>query len=171
MATNIKRINYKIQLLSPVLVSSTVGDENMTLSYDFIGGTSLLGILANRYIKEEAPKVPAHQDPVFKQWFLSDKLCFLNGYITNPAGKRGLPIPRSIQFRYPLLGLPSLPLFGNRLDCCLRFFLPLFSPISFAVRELRTYPSPPIKYSLGILGRFSLIIVFDSSRILSLLSI
>jgi len=100
MADILKFLPYRIKLLSPVLITSTVGDENIALSEDFISGTSLLGMFATRYIKlkNKLSTDNAHLDPHFKKWFLGDDILFLNGYKMNQDLIRSLPIPLSIQF-------------------------------------------------------------------------
>lgn len=94
----LKQLSYKITLLSPVLITSTVGDENISMSEDYLSGTSLLGMFARGYIKKKNLQNAAHENDKFKKWFLSDALRFLNGYITSHAGLRSLPIPMSVQF-------------------------------------------------------------------------
>jgi len=102
MADQLKFLPYRIYLESPVLITSSVGDPNIALSEDFIAGTSLLGLFANRYISLNKTRgistANAHLDPDFKQWFLSDEILFLNGYKLNHDSIRSLPIPLSIQF-------------------------------------------------------------------------
>jgi CRISPR-associated protein Csx10 len=93
-----KQLNYTVNLLSPVLITSTVGDENISMSEDYLTGTSLLGMFANLYVRQEKSGEQAHQDPRFKSWFLSRDLRFLNGYKINEEAQRALPTPLSIQF-------------------------------------------------------------------------
>jgi|GEM_PF-388480 len=101
-----EQLNYVIRLKAPVLITGSVGDENMALSEDYLSGTSLLGFFANLYLKTTRLDKPAHEDENFKSWFLSNDLRFLNGYkmIEEKQGddiipRRTLPIPKSIQFK------------------------------------------------------------------------
>ncbi len=100
MADALLQVNYTVRLLSPVLLTNSVGDENISLSHDYLPGSSLLGMFASLYIREhlkdkEARK-KAHGDPFFAQLFLSDRLRFLNGYALDSKSGRTLPAPRSL---------------------------------------------------------------------------
>ncbi len=97
MANSLKQLTYKIHLQAPVLITSTVGDENIAMSEDYLSGSSLRGMFAGMYIKNNHIKENAHEDPDFKSWFLSEKLCFLNAYPTSYDSLRTLPVPKSIQ--------------------------------------------------------------------------
>jgi CRISPR-associated protein Csx10 len=100
MSSNLKQLSYTIELLSPVLITSTVGDENIQMSEDFLSGSSLLGMFASEYLrqpdnkKEYSLENPGKQ---FKKWFLSDALRFLNGYKLSAEEQRSLPVPLSLQ--------------------------------------------------------------------------
>jgi len=94
------KLDYTIHLLSPALLTNSVGDLNISLSHDYLPGSSLLGMFASLYIQkylpEEKRKTLAHTGDEFAQLFLSGKLRFLNGYPMSSAKQRTLPIPRSI---------------------------------------------------------------------------
>lgn len=94
---NLRQINYQIRLRAPVLISNTVGDENVTMSESHLAGTSLLGMFANLYLQRKGNNQEAHKDPVFKTFFLSNALRFLNGYPESHDHQRLLPIPISVQ--------------------------------------------------------------------------
>ncbi len=90
--------NYRIELLAPVLLTGTVGDETISLSENYISGTTLLGLFANQYLREGH----SADSENFRKWFLQGGLRFLNGYagVTEPTGKelrRSLPVPLSYQ--------------------------------------------------------------------------
>jgi len=95
-----EQLDYIIGLLSPVLLTNSVGDPNISLSHDYLPGSSLLGMFAGLYIQKHLPdekkKTLAHTDEDFATLFLSGKLRFLNGYPLSRDKQRTLPIPRSI---------------------------------------------------------------------------
>lgn len=99
MDNPIKFMPCQIRLQSPVLITGTVGDENIALSENYISGTSLLGTLANYYINISNPRVTeAHKNDKFRKLFLDGDIQFTNGYKLNDDSIRSLPIPLSIQF-------------------------------------------------------------------------
>ncbi|MDY0126884.1 MAG: hypothetical protein RBR69_01930 [Candidatus Cloacimonadaceae bacterium] len=67
-------LNIKIELKSPVLFSAQSGDSTLTQTLSFVPGTSLLGLLANRYIKSKGKTVD------FSRLFLRGGLRFHNLY-------------------------------------------------------------------------------------------
>ncbi|MBN2089193.1 hypothetical protein JW964_06255 [candidate division KSB1 bacterium] len=97
MAKDLKQLTYKIHLQAPVLITSTVGDENIAMSEDYLSGSSLRGMFAGMFLKNETLEKEAHEDERFKSWFLSEKLCFLNAYPASYDSLRTLPVPKSIQ--------------------------------------------------------------------------
>lgn len=99
MSADLKQLQYTIELLSPVLITSTVGDENIQMSEDYLSGSSLLGMFAGEYLRRTNDPEHTREQPGdrFKKWFLSDALRFLNGYRLNPTGQRSLPLPLSLQ--------------------------------------------------------------------------
>lgn len=75
-------LKVKIKLLSPVILSSYVPDNNLTGTHDFIPGSSILGLFAVNYINKKHLKKEAHLNEDFNAWFLKEKLIFTNAYIT-----------------------------------------------------------------------------------------
>ena len=77
-------ITYKIELLEPLLIAEAGGDENTTISADYISGTAMRGALIGRYgtinLKDEKTR----------RLFFSDQTLFLNAYLENCV-----PTPRS----------------------------------------------------------------------------
>ena len=65
-------ITYKIELLEPLLIAEAGGDENTTISADYISGTAMRGALIGRYgtinLKDEKTR----------RLFFSDQTLFLN---------------------------------------------------------------------------------------------
>ncbi len=93
------QLKYWLTTLEPVLITSNVGDINMTCTQEYIPGTSILGVFAHKYITKNKPNNP-HTDPNFRLWFLMGGLRFLNAYIMlsgEEDKKRCLPIPLSLQ--------------------------------------------------------------------------
>ena len=89
-------IRYKINTLSPIIISDRSGDANMINSKSYISGNNVLGIFANKYIyinknkssenKENINNInnkEFHNDDLFYDWFLNEKLLFTNGYISD----------------------------------------------------------------------------------------
>ncbi len=99
MSSDLKQLQYTIELLSPVLITSTVGDENIQMSEHYLSGSSLLGMFAGEYLHRTKDPEHTREKPSdrFKKWFLSDALRFLNGYKLSPTGQRSLPLPLSLQ--------------------------------------------------------------------------
>ncbi len=95
------KITYRITTLSPVLITTNVGDINTVNTGEFINGNSVLGIFASDYIKKKNLKNKAHEDDNFYRWFLKGDLKFTGGYISNvdKYGKKKnyFPVPLSVQ--------------------------------------------------------------------------
>lgn len=89
---------YDIDLKAPVILTSSVGDETISLSENYISGTTLLGMFASRYLDQKGHSAA---DQHFLSWFLNGDLCFLNGHrsVTGLVDheQRSLPAPRSWQ--------------------------------------------------------------------------
>ncbi len=93
----LRKLDYRIGLLAPVLISSSVGDENLSMSEDYLRGGALLGMFASMFIRDKGLQNQAHKNKDFVRFFLSGKLSFLNAYPLSQSGNRSLPLPRSIQ--------------------------------------------------------------------------
>jgi CRISPR-associated protein Csx10 len=74
-------LNYKITLLSKVLISSLSTDQNMVQTLDYLRGSTVLGMLASRFILKKRLNNCAHENDTFYRWFLRGDLLFSNGYI------------------------------------------------------------------------------------------
>lgn len=100
MTGTFKQLNYNIRLLAPVLIGNSVGDENISLSQNYLSGTALLGMFAQIFLKKNG-LTHAHSDEGFYKFFLSGALQFLNGYkaVRGIDGiLRSLPTPLSIEY-------------------------------------------------------------------------
>ena len=92
-----KKIRVKIEALSPLVLSTRGNTTVMTASHDFLSGTLVRGILAERYIEKKQLGAKAHEDEGFLACFF-DKLRFAAAYPVRAADKRrAMPTPLSIQ--------------------------------------------------------------------------
>ena len=78
---------YTLTLEAPLLITSLEGDPNSARSLEFIPGSSIRGAVASRLDPNQ---------PTFKQYILSGRVCFLNAYPT-VEGERALPMPVSFR--------------------------------------------------------------------------
>lgn len=74
-------LNIQIRLLSPVIISSYVPDNNLTGTLGHIPASSVLGLFAAKYISKEKLE-DAHNDSNFYNWFLRNDIIFTNAYIS-----------------------------------------------------------------------------------------
>ncbi|MDM8522010.1 hypothetical protein QUF80_01460 [Desulfococcaceae bacterium HSG8] len=95
-------IRYRIKALSPLVITAKSGDMNMVTTERFIPGTSVLGILASRFIMQakDTSKDNAHENAEFYNWFLAGELKISNAYISSTEDYDEYlycPVPFSIQ--------------------------------------------------------------------------
>jgi CRISPR-associated protein Csx10 len=88
-------LNYKITLLSKVLISSPTTGQNITETLGYLRGSTVLGTLASRYIAIKQ-LTQAHKDDIFYRWFLKGDLSFSNGYLMEQHTET-IPTPLYIQ--------------------------------------------------------------------------
>lgn len=89
------KIDVKIKLVSPAVLS-TIGNTNVkTETQRFISGSILRGIFAQRYIEMQKLGREADEHPEFREIFFSG-VCFVDA---NPIckGKRAITLPMSLQ--------------------------------------------------------------------------
>jgi len=84
-----KSLKYSIKLTAPTIISGIAGDSVTNSCLSYIPGTTILGMLATRYIKKY------ETDSEFERLFLRGALQFRNLYIQK-EGKRYLPCPKNI---------------------------------------------------------------------------
>lgn len=76
------QLKYRIANLSPIILSARHGDSNMVGSLQYIPGTSVLGMLATRYLNQ---KKIATQNAIlnkeFHNLFIKGEIIFNNSYI------------------------------------------------------------------------------------------
>lgn len=91
------KLDYTLTTLSSVIIAKNSGDPNMVATEDYISGSSILGALANLYIKNQKLDENAHANETFYKWFLSGDLKFCNAYIyCEDSDEPYLPTPLSI---------------------------------------------------------------------------
>jgi hypothetical protein len=81
-------LNIQIRLLSPVIISSYVPDNNLTGTLGHIPASSVLGLFAAKYISKEKLE-DAHNDSNFYNWFLRNDIIFTNAYISQKEEYEG----------------------------------------------------------------------------------
>lgn len=77
-------LSYEVKLLSDSLIVNNHSDGNMVRTYEYIPGTTMLGVFANQYIKNKFGKnlnKNAHLDEKFFRYFLKGELIFSNAYL------------------------------------------------------------------------------------------
>lgn len=94
------QMQYIIRTLSPILLTSISGDTNMVSTLDYIPGSVIRGIFAQKYIEKKDLKFEAHKDNLFYNSFLGSRLSFTNAYLSKSEEKNIIyyyPTPLSIQ--------------------------------------------------------------------------
>jgi CRISPR-associated protein Csx10 len=90
-----KALPIQIELLQPLLLATTAaGEENSSISLDYIPGAVLRGALIERY-RQRHPDAALMTDPVAQRLFFSGEVIYLHSYLATLAGQRSLPTPLS----------------------------------------------------------------------------
>ena len=99
-----KKINYQIRTLDPIIISSESGNQFMVPTKDYIPGINILGALAAKYIQQNNLGIYFNQqkpaDVNFLDWFINGKVSYSNAYKTDKIGGNNYvtyPLPFSIQ--------------------------------------------------------------------------
>ncbi len=95
MTTSITAIRYRITLREPAILTALDGDPNSSVSYDFIPGSVLRGLLIGRWIAQTRADLEVN-DPLVQRYFFNGQTRFLNGYLVQ-QDRRSLPTPLSWQ--------------------------------------------------------------------------
>lgn len=95
------QLTYAITCLEPVLLAARHGDANMLGTLDFIPGSSILGLLANRFLhRHQLTSEAASRHALFQRCFLSGEVIYSNACITwqdkDGTLYSGRPVPRAI---------------------------------------------------------------------------
>ena len=83
-----KRLKVRIKLVAPVIISSASGDSTMTQTLSYIPGSTVLGLLANLYIRQ-------HGMEQFNRLFMMGGMRFLNLY-PYVNGEEHIPCPQNL---------------------------------------------------------------------------
>lgn len=90
-----QKLGYMVETLAPVCFAERSGDNVLYETRNFISGSSLIGALANSYIRQKNLQ-EAHKDAVFRELFLSGKVRFLPAYPCTSGGAQSVPLPLSV---------------------------------------------------------------------------
>lgn len=100
-----KAVTFLIHTQQPILATSLQGDPNSDVSYPYIPGSMIRGMLISRYLnlkKSNIPETDILDNPDVKRLFFDGTTRYLNAYpyIANNSDsdnkERCLPIPRSL---------------------------------------------------------------------------
>jgi CRISPR-associated protein Csx10 len=87
-------IRYTLKLLEPLLATALQSDPNSAVSYPYIPGSLIRGMLIGKYLTDTEEKYFAVKGESRRR-FLDGRTRYLNGYVLDPAGNRTLPTPLS----------------------------------------------------------------------------
>lgn len=98
------RLRYRVTAVSDVLLAQSSGERNTVSTYDYIPGTTMLGIFAAKYIKKEKLNTDdigaANDNDKFRSIFLDGKVKFTNCYLVGKGAAKQekcfQPIPRAL---------------------------------------------------------------------------
>lgn len=94
-------IKYRITTEAPILIADTKGGDNYVTTLDFIPGSTILGMFANRLIAKKSLNKSAHTSVEFNKFFLQDNIHFTNAYIISKNDRNetlnNFPLPLSVQ--------------------------------------------------------------------------
>src|SRR5947207_2569926 len=89
-------LRFDIFLEQPLLVTDQVSDPNSVRSYDYIPGSTLRGLFAQRYLKKHQ-RANGAGDAIFHRLFVDGAARFLNAYPLDRDGTRSLPTPLALR--------------------------------------------------------------------------
>ncbi len=88
-----KALTFELHLLEPLLATRLgSGDPNSAVSFDFIPGSMLRGMVIGHYARQNPTDAT---DETFRRLFLDGSVRFLNAYPQTSTGQRALPTPLS----------------------------------------------------------------------------
>jgi CRISPR-associated protein Csx10 len=92
------QLRYRVELKDQAVFSQLGGDPNRVESEGYVPGSAIYGALAGLVIQELGLNNKAHENELFRRWFLREGLRCLNAYPVDEDQKiRLLPVPLSIQ--------------------------------------------------------------------------
>lgn len=93
-----KVVSYRVFLEQPLLATQLLGDPNSSVSFPYIPGSLLRGMLINRY-RERTPgkseEALAH-DPICRRLFFDGTTRYLHAFPLLTSGQRSLPTPHAL---------------------------------------------------------------------------
>src|SRR4051812_43492319 len=89
-----KAFTYEILLKQPVLATTLLGDPNSSVSFPYLPGSLLRGLLIHRYLDQRSIADPTG-DPDCRRLFFGGETRYLHAYPIGSSGARSLPTPRS----------------------------------------------------------------------------
>jgi CRISPR-associated protein Csx10 len=96
-----KAVTFLLHTQQPILATSLQGDPNSDVSYPYIPGSMIRGVLIGRYLKRHGLRetddiLDIQRFPdVTRLFFNDEKTRYLNAYPADTNRKRTLPVPRS----------------------------------------------------------------------------
>jgi CRISPR-associated protein Csx10 len=93
-----KIIRYRIYLEQPLLATQIMGDPNSSVSFNYIPGSLVRGMLVHRSMQQQPSLDQAEviRDPDCRRLFFSGETRYLNAYPLLQNGERSLPTPRAL---------------------------------------------------------------------------
>lgn len=91
----IRFVPYTLTLQAPAIISAVGGDPNSATTFKYIPGSVLRGIVANRLGDPTGRGEEAVRR--FARLVTSGAVCYLNAYVTDAKGRRGIPTPASLR--------------------------------------------------------------------------
>jgi CRISPR-associated protein Csx10 len=92
-----KVILYRIYLEQPLLATQMQGDPNSSVSFDYIPGSLMRGMLVNRYIeRHKLAETDILSNPDCRRLFFSGETRYLHAYPLTSNEHRSLPTPLSL---------------------------------------------------------------------------
>ena len=88
-------VTYQIRLEEPAILKALDGDPNSAVSFDYIPGSVIRGMIISQYIRDKRAKDPdfeLHADGEEQFIFFSSQTRYLNAYPVI-EGQRSLPVP------------------------------------------------------------------------------
>jgi CRISPR-associated protein Csx10 len=90
-------ITYRITLLEPALVTALQGDPNEGVSFDYLPGSVLRGMIIGKYLRAKNLNELDAANSDVRRLFFNGTTRYLNGYPLDRLDKRTLPTPLSWQ--------------------------------------------------------------------------
>lgn len=89
-----KAITFLLNTHQPILATSFQGDPNSDVSYSYIPGSMIRGVLINRYLKVNSDNLQNFdilKDETVNHLFFDGTTCYLNAYLSSQNSKRMFP--------------------------------------------------------------------------------